>query len=376
MRRALVVLAAGTLLASEARAQGSGFALRGLGWVGRPVSGRAAGAAGSLSMFDPQMVVNPAALTRWRATTGFAVGVPTRRNFSGPAGDAELTTARFPLIGFAAPLPPRLIIGVAFADYLDRSFTITREDSVLLRGQYESYTDAGRSLGGVTNLALTVGHRTSQTLSLGAAFHYYMGSTRLTAQRLWDNTAFSDVGLASTTDFRGFGFGLGFIASTRRVEIAGSGRLNGTLLSENTGETEARTPLPMELNGGLRAEVVPGIFLNGAVQYLSWSRADQALKDAGEDGARNTLGISVGAEVQSVTLAAVRTPLRLGYRWRQLPFSNLNDELSETAFSVGVGFNFARDRSTFDLAFERGNREAGGSKETFTSLFVGLTVRP
>lgn len=376
MRRAFVVIAAAALLASEARAQGSGFALRGLGWVGRPVSGRSAGAAGSLSMFDPQMVANPAALTRWRATTGFAVGVPTRRTFTGPAGDAELTTARFPLIGFAAPLPPRLIIGVAFADYLDRSFTITREDSVLLRGQYESYTDAGRSLGGVTNLALTVGHRTSPNLSLGAAFHYYMGSTRLAAQRLWENTDFADVGLASTTDFRGFGLGLGFIATMRRLEIAGSGRLNGKLLSENTGETEARTPLPLELNGGLRAEVVPGIFLNGAVQYLSWSRADQALKDAGEDGARNTLGISVGAEVQSVTLAAVRTPLRLGYRWRQLPFSNLNDELNETAFSVGVGFNFARDRSTFDLAVERGNREAGTSKETFTSLFVGLTVRP
>lgn len=373
LKLALLLAAA---LVSRAEAQGSAFSLRGLGWVARPVSARSAGAAGSLAMFDPMMSLNPAALARWRSVAGYAVGVPTKRHFEGPGGEADLQTARFPLFGFAAPLPSRLVVGVSISDFLDRGYTLTREDSVLVRGVYEPFTDAGRSIGGATDLALGVGYRRSASLSLGAAFHYYLGSTRLTSQRVWENRAFNDILLASNTDFRGFGFGVGLLATTSRVELAASARLNGSLLSENTSGSEAKTKLPMELNGGLRWQVVPGVFLNGTAQYQNWSRADAELKAANEEGARNTLGISIGAEVQSVTLMAIRTPLRIGYRTRQLPFPNLGDDLDENAFSIGMGFNFARDRTTLDLAFERGKRSAGPSSETFTSVFVGLTVRP
>lgn len=376
MRRLLAVTLLLSLLGERAEAQGSAFALRGLGWIGRPVSGRSAGVAGATGLFDPQMTLNPAAITRFRAVTGYAVGAPTRRTFRGPAGDAEQQTARFPLFGFAAPLPSRLVAGISIGDYLDRTYTISRSDSVLLRGAYEGYTDAGRSIGGVSDMALTVGLRRSNALSLGAAFHYYLGSTRLASQRVWDNTAYNDILQQSNTDFRGFGVGLGAVVSVRRVSLAASARVNTSLLSENTTGSETKTPLPLELNAGLQAQLVPGVFLNGAVQYLGWSKADDELRANSEEGARNTIGLAIGAEVQSVTLAAIRTPLRIGYRTRQLPFPNLGADLDENAFSVGIGFNLGRDRATLDFAFEKGKRSAGASDERFSSAFLGVTVRP
>ena len=78
----------------------------------------------------------------------------------------------------------------------------------------------------------------------------------------------------------------------------------------------------------------------------------------------------------NVSLLNLHTPLRLGYRWRQLPFESLGQGIDESALSGGVGFSFARDRTTLDLGFEHGNRKTGAEQETFTSAFVGITVRP
>ncbi len=379
MRRVLVPVLLVALAATRAEAQGSAFALRGLGWPGRPVSARTAGTAGATAMFDPEMALNPAALARWRSVAGWAVGAPTRRTFTGPAGDAEQQTVRFPLFGFASPIRARLAVGVSFSDYLDRTYTVEVRDSVVLplRGTTERYRDAGRSVGGVSDFALGAGYRLSRSVALGAAYHYYLGSTRLAAQRAWDNNAvFEDVTLASNTDFRGMGIGAGVMVSSPRFEAAASGRLNGRLLSDNSTGSQARTPLPHEFSAGLRWEAAPGVYLNASGQWHGWSRADADLRAAGQEGAHDTWGFGAGAEVLSTRLLKVRTPLRVGYRWRQLPFTNLGAELDERAYSGGVGFNFAGERTTVDISVERGRRSAGGSDESFTSVFVGLTVRP
>ncbi len=378
MRRPLVGLLVLTVLgASRADAQGSAFALRGLGWPGRPVSARTGGTAGATGMFDPEMAMNPASLARWRSVAGWAVAVPTVRSFTGPGGDADLRTTRFPMFGFASVVRSRLAVSVSFSDYLDRTYTIEQRDSIVLRGQVERYRDAGRSIGGVSDLMIGGGYRLSRSVGVGLAYHYYLGSTRLAAQRAWDNFGvYEDVTIASNTDFRGMGVGAGVIASSRRVEAAVSARLNGTLRSENSTGTRAETPLPHEVGGGLRWELAPGVFANASGQWQGWSRADADLRAAGQEGARDTWSLGVGAEVLSTRLLRVRTPLRLGYRWRQLPFPSMGADLDERAVSGGLGLSLAGDRTTFDLSAERGSRSAGSSKETFTTVFVGLTVRP
>jgi hypothetical protein len=376
---ATLVLAAAS--SGSAQAQGSVFGLRGLGWLGRPVSARSAGTGGALDLLDPEMSSNPAALARFRSVAGWSVAAPTSRTFSGPSGSADLATVRFPLFGFAAVLPARTVIGVSISDYLDRTWTITRQDTIQnLRGQKEAFTDAGRSIGGMSDMALGAGFRVANDFMIGAAFHYYLGSSRLTTQRLFDTTAtgllYSQLIEQSITDYRGFGAAVGLIATAGKLDLAASGRLNGRLRSENTTGAVATTQLPSQFGVSARLATVPGVFISGAAEYSGWGAANADLLAAGKDGARNVWALGAGAEILNTSVFGMRLPLRLGYRYRQLPFLSNGQGINESAAGGGIGLSFARDRTTLDLAYEHGNRTTGVEKETFTTLFVGLTVRP
>jgi hypothetical protein len=360
------------LAASPARAQGSVFALRGLGWSGRPVSSRTAGTAGAMAMFDPAMGTNPAAITRWRSVAAWAVAAPTKRTFDGKTGTADLQTVRFPLIGFAAQVPPRTTLGFSISDYLDRTWTVTQRDSTTLGGVTEPYTDAGRSIGGVSDVQLTYGYRVHNNLQVGAAFHYYLGSTRLTSQRVFDNRQYAQVLVQSQTDFRGPGIGAGLITTRGKLELSLSGRLNGKLKSVNTTGTSETTQLPLQGNIGLRWMAVPGVFIAGTAQYEDWSRSGVV------NGEKSLAVWSVagGIEVLNTTLIKVRSPLRVGYRWRQLPFTSLGETVNESAVAGGFGMNLGGGRAVIDLSVEHGKRDTSHATESFNTLFLGLTVRP
>jgi hypothetical protein len=380
MRRARSValaLAGLAAAAAPAAAQGSAFALRGLGWAGRPVSARAAGFGGGLSALDPEMSVNPAVLARWRSVAGWAVAAPTRREFDGTAGPVENETVRFPLIGFATSVRGRLSVGFSFSDYLDRTYAIVVRDTLVINGTPEPYKDAARSLGGVSDVQLGVGYRLRPSLLVGAGFHYYLGSVRLTAQRVFDNVAYLDVLEAGITDYRGLGVAAGLVFQpTASLDIGLSGRVNGSLRAEDLREgTVVQVPLAHEAALGVRLQVVPGVSLAGTAQWAGWSRANEALPQS-SGGARDTWALSGGLEIQRVTLIRLRTPLRAGYRVRQLPFLSLGEGVDEQAWSFGFGFTFAQDRANLDFAFEQGSRAAGPTEERFTTGFVGLTIRP
>jgi hypothetical protein len=360
----------------RAAAQGSVFGLRGLGWLGRGVSARSAGTEGALSLFDPQMTANPAALGHWRSAAGWAVVAPTRRSFEGPSGSASLQTSRFPVFGFAAVIPTRTVVSVAISDYLDRTWTITRQDSTVLRGVTEKYTEAGRSIGGVSDMSLSAAYRLTPDLMVGVGFHHYLGSARLAAQKLFDNVVYQQAAEASVTDFSGAGISVGVLGTLQHLDVAFAARLNGSLHSTNTSGQSATTKLPNQLGLGLRYLPVPGVFLVGSAEYAGWGAANADLLAAARDGARNTWSLAAGAEVLSVSLLGLRTPLRIGYRWRQLPFLSLGQGIDESAFGGGFGFSLARGRTSVDFSFEKGSRSTGAEQETFSTIFAGLTVRP
>jgi hypothetical protein len=376
IRSAAFALLLALATTSRAHAQGSVFAFRGLGWAGRPVSARTAGTAGALAMFDPMMSLNPAALARWRSVAGWAVSAPSTTSYLGPTGAAEVKTVRFPLLGFAAVLPRQGVIGLSVSDYLDRTWTVIQRDSFVIRGDTEGFTDAGRSVGGVSDMALGVGYRLRDNLFVGFGLHYYLGSVRLAAQRVFDNTIYTDILEASATDFRGGGVSAGISASHGKLDFAASGRLNSRLRSANSSGSVVHTPLPAQLAFGLRLQPVPGVFLAGNAVWDGWGRANAVLTAGGGEQAQDVWALSVGADVQRVKLIKFSVPVRLGYRWRQLPFTSLGAPISEWAVSGGIGFSLARDRTSIDVAVESGSRSAGPATERFKSLFFALTVRP
>jgi len=375
-RAAALALLLGLAATAPARAQSSVFGFRGLGLAGRPVSARSAGTAGSLAMFDPLMNLNPSALARWRSVAGWAVSAPTRTNYDGPTGTTEVATVRFPLLGFAAVLPRRAIVGLSVSDYLDRTWTVTQRDSFVVRGDTEAFTDAGRSIGGVSDMTLGFGYRVREGVFVGFGAHYYLGSTRLTAQRVFDNTAYSDILEVSATDYKGGGLGIGFTTSLRKLDFAASARINTKLRSANTSGSIVHTPLPPQVALGLRLQAVPGVYLAGNAVWDGWSIANDDLTAGGGESSHDVWSLSAGADIQRATLVKFTTPLRIGYRWRQLPFTSRGDDLTEWAVSGGIGFTLARDRTTIDIAAESGSRTAGPASESFKSVFIGLTVRP
>ena len=79
-----------------------------------------------------------------------------------------------------------------------------------------------------------------------------------------------------------------------------------------------------------------------------------------------------------VRLFSLPTPLRVGYRYTDLPFFDSDfEQLTEQAFTFGLGLRIAGGRATFDLGVEigsRGDLEKTGTEESFQrfSLTMGI----
>ena len=327
--RTLAALALLAAAPASALAQGSVFAVRGLGFPARAVSARTAGTEGAFAMFDPQMGLNPAAVGRVRAPQAWAVAAPSSRTYTASTGNANLRTTRFPLVGFATAVS-QFGVSASFSDYLDRTWTLERTDSLPVQGVMEPFRDAERSLGGISDAQVAGAWRSrSANTLLGVGLHLYVGSVRLTSQRLFDNTVYEAIAQEGITDYKGAAVSAGVVTSLgRAVELAASGRWSSRLHAENTSGTSAYVGLPWELNGGARAQVVPGVLVAATLQFQAWKRAAAALLAAGDEPSRDTWALSAGAEVQNLTIGPVHTPLRLGYRWRQLPFPSVGEDLA------------------------------------------------
>ncbi len=372
---AILGLTAGA--AGPLAAQGSTFGIRGLGMPGRPVSGHNAALGGALSAIDPTGTANPAALGRFSGIAGWGVGAPAYRSFEGTGAAQSFRSTRFPLFGFASLIRGRLAVGLTAGDFLDRNWSVTEADTLVIRNDTVAFEDGAQSLGGVSDLRLAAAWRVNPRVSVGLAIHALSGSTRLIVQRNFASDQYTDFVDVSTTSFSGVGVSAGILVSpAQRLDIGASLKVAGNLNASNTSGIDAEVAMPMEATLGGAFEVVPGVALAGTAQYAGWSRASGDLVAAGQSPARDVWAVGAGLDVDRANLLLARLPLRLGYRWRQLPLQIGGGWLSERAVSGGIGLRFAGGRTTADLAVESGTRSVGALRERFQTVFVGVTVRP
>src|SRR5207244_3146575 len=128
----------------------------------------------------------------------------------------------------------------------------------------------------------------------------------------------------------------------------------------------AMRPYPDELaraGGGLRWAPSPSVRLAGTVTRRTWA-------DAGP-GAFNTVSWSAGLEV-----GAGFSPLRVGVRGGQLPFSTGPTAPTEVGFAAGTGRAFAHGRALVDVGLEHLRRTGAGLSERVWTFLFGFTVRP
>ncbi|HXY68790.1 MAG TPA: hypothetical protein VEH62_05040 [Gemmatimonadales bacterium] len=377
--RPLCLAAAAALaFASRAPAQDSVFGIRGLGFPDRSVSAASAGTGGGFALFDGAAVLNPAALSTWHGTAGWAVAAGSNRSFDNGSGSTSLSATRFPVLGVAGQIGPRIVVGVTVADYLDRNWAVSQADTVSPRGTPVAAQDQTTSVGGVSDIRLAMAYRL-QAVVLGVGLHALTGSAQTTVIRTFpSDSAFLPFAQHQVTSYRGVGLSLGALATpARSLLFAATVRFNGSLRASSP-DSALTVGMPVEASGGVTFQPVQGLLLSGTVGYASWSSASSALASSGEGPARNVWSVGAGVDVTQLHLIGRPLALRLGYRWRQLPFAVDSGPswLTEHAVAGGIGFEAAGGRATVDVTVEAGSRAARSLSESFVTAYVGLTIRP
>jgi hypothetical protein len=380
MRHRRVLLAAAFLLAAgarEAAAQDSFFGIRGLGFPGRPVSARSAGMGGGEEMFDGSSALSPASLAAWHGLAAWAVGAQSGHSYDAGTGQVSGSSMRFPTFGFAVPISGRIVIGVDVSDYLNRNWNVQQTDTVMPRDSAIPVTDRTVSIGGVSDIRFAAAYRISGRIAVGVGLHVLSGSVQTGVERDFGlDSVYRTFAQVTETDYRGVGVSFGlFVNPIQRVVLGASARFNGRLWESNP-VSSTRVHLPTELGGGLYVSPFDGVTVATTFTHDNWSVAAPDLVALGQAPSRDVWSVGVGAEVALVKLFGQVTPLRAGYRWRQLPFPVGTDALSETAFSAGLSFTLAGGRANLDLGMEGGSRTAGALKESFTTLLVGISIFP
>ncbi|HEX4574932.1 MAG TPA: hypothetical protein VH158_07360, partial [Gemmatimonadales bacterium] len=276
---------------------------------------------------------------------------------------STLRATRFPLLMLGGPVAARLVLAGGFTTYLDRSWTVTIRDSLVLRGVNQRYTDSLTSDGSVADLRLALAGRLGQRLALGGAVHLLAGSTRVTAQRRFDDTTYHVVQQNDEIRYDGYGVsGSAVVAVAPGLRVALWGRSDNRLRSRVGGATVAETDLPRMAGGGVRFVPSPSARFAASAAWRSWSRAGA--------GAFDTWSWSAGAELGGLA------PFRFGVRGGQLPFGPGTTPPTEFAVAAGLGRIFSAGHGLIDLGLERLRRQGGGLTEQVWTLLVGITIRP
>jgi len=359
----LVATALGCCAARTTRAQDSQFGIKGLGTPGRMESVRARSTAGAFAPFDATSALADAALSDEGRLSAWTLTSASYRRVSLAGTNATLRTTRFPQMGLSGPIGHGITLAGGFATYLDRSYELATQDTVLVRGVAQPVTDRLASDGGVVDLRVAASARPWGRLSLGLGVHLLTGSTRVHATRDFADTTYHSATQTEDVNYDGAGISasaVGLLGPTLRV--AAFARSDSRLRARLGGAEIARNDLPVTLGGAVGWAPGPAARLAATVVYQSWSDAGQY--------AHNTTNWAVGAELGN------GLPLRLGARSGRLPFSPAGAAPREWGASVGTGLRLAGGRGLIDVGLEHLQRRAAGLTERVWTFLLGITVRP
>ena len=378
MRKVYVPLLALILTAPVvAEAQSSVYSPLGIGFLGRPIGTRSRATGGGLSSFDARSAVNPAAAGGFRrlSITG-SIGTELRSYSALGASADGLRETRAPFGQFGAWIRGTpLSFSITYYPYADRTYNLVAIDTVDIRGDAIEVFDRIFSDGAVADIAGALAYTVSSRISLGGALHLITGSARAGARRTFTQPGYATATETADLGFNGVGFSVGFMAALiRQLTISAAFRNDTRLETIADSVAFSRIQLPMTFSGGLLLRPLPGVVWGTTVIRQTWSDAAQDLEQIGGANAYDTWEMASGFELGGVP-GSTRIPLRLGFRYAQLPFSS-SDQPHEIDISAGSAIDFAGDRAVLEFSVERIFRKGGGADENAWYLTFSVTLRP
>jgi hypothetical protein len=375
-RLPLSFAAAVALLPAAAAAQGN-LSTLGFGYPSGVFSTRALGAGGAIGEIDPLSSANPAAIISFGGSALYFQADPESRTLH--VGNATETAriARYPLIAASIPVTETFMLGLSVSNLLDRSFESITKRSQIVGDSAVASTTAFKSDGAIADLRLGLAWAPQSWLRLGAGVHAITGDNRVRNTQVFDDTLrFASLVDTATVGYTGSAVSAGFEAIIgRALSVAGSYRRGGALSLQRGDTTLSKANVPDRLGMSLAYLGIRGSSIAVRTSKDTWSR----MAGLGSASVRITDGwdTSVGADMLGPRIGPRAVQMRLGARWRTLPFGTATTSVSEKSYSLGAGTSFARGRASLDFAGIRAMRDAGaGLSETANTLSFGITVRP
>ena len=395
---AFLALAALVLAPRAGAAQGS-LSGQGFGYPTGQLSARALGTGGALGEFDPQSALNPQGVGAWRGAGLFFQYEPEFRTVTDGSGSDRTTTSRFPLLAGALPVRERFAVGVSVSTLLDRTFETRsfREDTIGVDPVAIPVTviERDRSEGAINDVRVAGSFAATSSLRLGLGLHAITGENRRTIFNEFDRVEGSvdttDVEVVRVRSQRAFSYGGRAVSAgfewqpTRALAVAASGRVGGDLHVRVGDTTLADAGVPSRVGGGVRFDGITGASIAARVDWQEWS-AMRGISD--RVPIRDALEYGIGADVVGPRIGTNPILVRVGGRFRDLPFAVRRfsedgvataQEVSEVTFSGGLGLLLASNRAMLDFAVQRASRTASGADELDESAWLlsfGLRIRP
>lgn len=371
---AVAMLLHGASLGAQANLSGQG-----LGYPTGQISTRAEGTGGATAEVDPLSMVNPAALGFIGATTLFFQIEPEYRRVTIGSATDRTTTARYPLFSAVLPLGSQWAVGVSSATLLDRTWTTSVDSNVVFGSDTVSSTFLFGSSGSINDLRLAASWAPTAYLRLGLGGHLISGSDRVFVGRTFvQSAAFGNFADSTTLGFDGGAVSAGLQLVVPRIAIASASFRKGGNLNATRNDTALGSArVPDRLGFSLAYIGAAGTQIAARTSLDKWSSLN-ALSQ-GTSHAVDAWDTSVGADIGGPRLGSWPLMLRIGGRWRTLPYTAgpANDKVKEQSFSGGLGTTLGGGRVLTDVTLLHARRDAGiGINERAWTLSIGFGIRP
>ena len=364
----------GASLGAQANLSGQG-----LGYPTGQISTRAEGAGGATAEVDPLSMVNPAALGFIGTTTLFFQIEPEYRRVTIGSATDRTTTARYPLFSAVLPLGSKWAVGVSSATLLDRTWTTSVDSNVVFGTDTVSSTFLFGSSGSINDLRLGASWSPTAYLRVGLGGHLISGSDRVFVGRTFaQSSAFGNFADSTTLGFDGGAVSAGVQLMVPRLAIASASFRKGGNLNATRNDTALGSArVPDRLGFSLAYIGAAGTQIAARTSLDKWSSLN-ALSQ-GTSQAVDAWDTSVGADVAGPRLGSWPLMLRIGGRWRTLPYTAgpANDKVKEQSLSGGLGTTLGGGRVLTDVTLLHARRDAGiGISERAWTLSIGFGIRP